>query len=147
MDQSQMPTVETQHRMVEHGKPYKDRRTRRAMYPAHRPGIMQAPGSARVRSGIRTGTTKHFALWMQTLKLQSALQKTSTGDLADHPAVPSLAQSAFALMFFGGIRNVWELTQAPIERLLSIRDIGPKKLEAVETYLVEHKVKPSWTAK
>jgi hypothetical protein len=113
---------------------------------AHRPGIMQVPGSARVRSGIRTGTTKHFRLWMADLKLKSTLQKTSTAALADHTGVPSLASSAFALMYIAGIRNVYDLTQISIERLLGINGIGLKKAEAVEEYLLRHSVKPSWTA-
>lgn len=150
MDQSTlMPTVESQHRMeqIKASIAHKDRRTRRALLPRHRVGIMQAPGSARVRSGIRTGRTKHFNLWMADLRMKSALQKTSTAALADHDGVPALAQSAFALMYIAGIRTVWDLTQVTIQRLLAIDGIGPKKAEAVEDYLLEHTVKPSWTTK
>jgi hypothetical protein len=124
---------------------HKDRATRRALAPAHRVGIMQAPGSARIRSGIRTGTTKHFRLWMADLQLKSALQKTSTADLADQMHVSALCRSAFAIMFVHGIRNVYDLTRANVATLLKLPDVGPKKLEAVEAYLLEHNVKPSWT--
>jgi hypothetical protein len=145
MQEHQMPTVEDQHRMESAPKSYKDRATRRAFTPRHRVGIMQAPGTARVRSGIRTGTTPHFRLWMADLKLKSVLQKTSTADLADHTAVGALARSAFALVFVAGIRNVYDLTQADVADLLRINGIGVKKLEAVEAYLLEHNVKPRWT--
>lgn len=150
MDQTEFPTVESQHRMVEQVKSalaLKDRRTRRALLPRHRVGIMQAPGSARVRSGIRTGRTKHFNLWMADLRMKSALQKTSTADLADHTATPALASSAFALMFVAGLRSVWDVTSASLADILAIEGIGPKKAEAVEDYLLDHKVKPSWTTK
>jgi hypothetical protein len=142
-----MPTVETQHREEAPRKPFKDRATRRALMPRHRVGIMQAAGSARIRSGIRTGTTPHFRLWMADLQLKSALQRTKTEVLADHDATPPLAASAYALMFIDGIRNVFQLTQVTAERLLSIDGIGPKKLAAVEQHLLENNVKPSWTAK
>ena len=111
----------------------------------HRPGIMQAPGSARVRSGIRTGTTKHFRMWMADLQLKSTLQKTSLADLADHTHVGTLCRSAFAIMFVNGIRNVYDLTQADLAVLLRLPDIGPKKLEAVEKYLLANNVKTKWT--
>lgn len=149
MQITEVPTVQTKHcgDQAPQAKPFKDRRTRRALLPKHRTSFLQAPGSARVRSGVRTGRTKHFQLWMADLSMKSALQKTSTADLADHDGVPPLAQSAFALAFMDGIKNVWDLTQANIERLLSIPQIGPKNLEAVEQYLLEHNVKPSWTAR
>jgi hypothetical protein len=152
MDQStEFPSVESQHRMQpsdvhrEAGKLFKDRRTRRMLLPKHRVGIMQAPGSARVRSGIRTGRTKHFQAWMADLAMISALQKTSLRKLADHTMTPSLVKSAFALAFNAGIRNVHALVVADVARLLRIDGIGPKKLEAVESYLLEHTVKPHWT--
>jgi hypothetical protein len=146
MDQSQMRTVTDEHRTDEpQVKSYKDRATRRVLTPRHRVGIMQAPGSARVRSGIRTGTTKHFKMWMADLKLKSALQKTSTADLADNTNVGALCRSAFAVMFVHGIRNVYDLTQADVATLLKLPSVGIKKLEAVEAYLLENNVKPRWT--
>lgn len=144
MDQSQMPTVKSEHRMEE-VMSHKDRATRRAMYPRHRPGIETAPGSARVRSGIRTGTTPHFRLWMADLQMRSVLQKTRTAALAEH-VDNALVSSAMALFTVAGIRNVWALIRANRDDLLAVRGMGPGRLKAVHTYLIEHNVKPSWSA-
>jgi hypothetical protein len=129
MDQSQMHTVETQHRM----DPI-----------VHRPGLLTAPGTARIRSGVRTGTTPHFRLWMADLQMRSALQKTRTGVLAEHVDEP-LVSSAMALFTVAGIRNVWALIRADKADLLQVKGIGPNRLKAVEKYLIDHNVKPSWT--
>lgn len=144
MQITETPTVQTKNRVDQ--KPFKNRRKRRALLPKHRIGFMQASGSGRVRSGVRTGTTPHFKLWMADLKLKSALQKTSTSALADHDRTPPLAASAYALMFIAGIKNVYDLTQVSLADLLRINGIGPKKLEAVEAHLLENNVKSSWTA-
>lgn len=145
MDQIQMPTVEMQHRMVEHAPALKDRRTRRAMLPAHRSGGLQAAGSNRVSSGIRTGTTPHFKLWMADLQMRSALQKTRTAALAEH-IDDAQVSSAMGLFHVGGIRDVWKLIQSDRAALLRVKGIGPNRLKAVHAYLIEHNVKPSWSA-
>jgi len=125
---------------------HKDRSTRRALASRHRVNsLLQAAGSNRVRSGVRTGTTPHFRLWMADLKLKSVLQKTSLAALSEHTHVGALCRSAFALLFNAGIRNVFDLTQADVADLLRINGIGVKKLEAVEAYLLENKVKTRWT--
>lgn len=122
-------------------KPIKDRRTRRALGIAQRPGLLTNSGR---RSGIRTGTTPHFRLWMADLRMRSELQKTRTGALAEHVDDP-LVSSAMALFTVAGIRNVWALIRADKADLLRIKGIGPNRLKAVEKYLIEHDVKPSWT--
>lgn len=153
MDQStEFPTVESQHRMLpsdvyrEASKLFKDRRTRRALLPKHRVNYtLQPMGSSRFRSSVRTGTTPHFKVWMKDLKMISALQKTSLAKLAEHTVTPTLVASAFALAFNAGIKNVHALVMADVADLLRINGIGPKKLAAVEAYLLDHTVKPHWT--
>jgi hypothetical protein len=98
---------------------------------------------ARVRSGIRTGTPKHFRLWMAAIRMKSALQRKSTAVLADHIADVPLATS-FALLHGAGFRNVYAVTQADARDLLCIRGIGPKRLEAVKTYLASVNVGVRW---
>jgi len=147
MEQHQMPTVKAKNRAEaeeELKRLPKNRKTRR-MFPKHRTSPLQAHGSARVRSGVRTGSTPHFNLWMADLKLKSALQKTSLSKLADHTHPGALCRSAFALLFNAGIRNVYALTQADVADLLRVNGVGVKKLEAVEAYLLKNNVKTRWT--
>lgn len=145
MDQSQMLAVKEEHREPQvKSLAHKDRRTRRAFTPTHRVGPFQAAGSSRVRSGIRTGTTPHFKLWMADLSMRSALQKTRTAALAEH-IDDAQVSSAMALFHVGQIRNVWTLIRADKARLLAVKGIGPNRLKAVHAYLIEHDVKPSWT--
>jgi len=144
MDQSQI-YAEPPNAYSGDRKPIKDRRTRRAMAIAHRPGMLTAPGTGRIRSGVRTGTTPHFRLWMADLNMRSVLQKTRTAALAEHVDNP-LVSSAMALFTVAGIRNVWALIRADKATLLQVKGIGPNRLKAVEKYLIDHNVKPSWSA-
>lgn len=138
------PTVESQHRMVDPAKYDAMNRKQKRHIIRHRPGIMQAPGSARVRSGIRTGTTKHFKMWMADLAAHSALQRLNTSVLAESIEEPQAA-GGMALLWIGGFRNVWSLSQAPVEKLLKVRGIGVKRLAAVEKYLRDRQVPLRWT--
>lgn len=118
-----------------------DRRNRRAMLRIRR-NANRRP-FARFRSGIPTGTTPHFTMWMSDLRIKSALQKMSLSALAE--ATPGRTGSAFALLYVGGIKNVFDLTQSTVERLLAVRHVGIASLGAVEKYLLERQVKPRWT--
>jgi uncharacterized protein YjiS (DUF1127 family) len=79
---------------------------------------------ARFTSGVRTGTTPHFALWMNNARAISALLRLKTIDLAEnHPDAKTA--SAYACVFGGGVRNVFELSQMSEDQLLAIKGIGP----------------------
>lgn len=124
-----------------------------AMHRPHRRALLrQRHGAdsrpfARQRSGLPTGTTPHFKLWMADLRMQSNLQKLKLDSLADATGTPSTIASSFALLYIGGIKNVYQLATAPIERLLKVRGIGIKRLEAIEAELLKRHVKTSWTVK
>lgn len=79
---------------------------------------------ARFTSGTRTGTTPHFALWMNNARAISALLRLKTIDLAEkHPDAKTA--SAYACVFGAGVRNVFQLSQMKEQELLDIKGIGP----------------------
>jgi hypothetical protein len=98
---------------------------------------------SRVRSGRRTGTTPHFKMWMADLNIRKALEGTTLLSLADRETDPVLINS-YLLLRAGGIKNVFQLTQAKQHNLLAIKGIGPKKLEHVKADLAKHQVAVSW---
>lgn len=121
--------------------PRKDKRARLRI----RHGAIKRP-FARVRSGVRTGTTPHFALWMADLSALRALQRIKLDVLADSDATPGNVAQAFALLYVGGVKNVADLSRADVGRLLAIDGIGLKRLEAVEKYMTERHVGLAWTS-
>lgn len=98
---------------------------------------------SRIRSGIRTGRTKHFELWMADLQMKSALQRTTLASLADRHDVASAA-SVYALLYVGGFKSVWTLTQATRRDLLAVKGVGPKGLDLVKADLASRRVAVRW---
>lgn len=103
--------------------------------------ISGRPGKA----GKRTGTTPHFAAWKAEGRIKSILQRTKTASLAD--SLEGRVASAFAVLSVGGVKNVWDVSQASIEQLLAVRGIGLASLGYVEEYLAGKDVQLAWTAK
>lgn len=99
---------------------------------------------SRVRSGVPTGTTPHFRAWMADLSARSVLQGMKLDYLAD--SLTGQLASTFAILRVSGrIKNVWQLSQTSADALLSIPQIGPAQLAAVETYLNRRNVPLKWT--
>lgn len=96
-----------------------------------------------VRTGTRTGTTQHFSAWMADLQAKSALQKMKLNQIADSVGDQKVA-AAFALLYVGGIKNVWQLTQAKFADLMAVNGIGVKRLDLVAGYLKSKSVKCGW---
>ncbi len=99
---------------------------------------------ARIRSGIRTGTTPHFAMWMQDLKMKSALQNITIASLADRQSDLALAGAYKAIQRHGHFRNVWELTQATKAQLHDTPGLGPKRIAAIKADLASRHVAVKW---
>lgn len=110
---------------------------------AHAAGINRAPGSSRVRSGIPTGTTSHFRMWMADLSTRSALQRLKLNTLAEN--TEGRLARGLALLYVGGVKNVLDLSQARVEDMLDMQGIGIATLDVVEKYLLERQVTPRWT--
>jgi hypothetical protein len=115
------------------------RRSRRHLTGAH----SLARPFARFRSGNRTGTTPHFALWQADVKLKSALQRTRLTSLADRHNDPALAK-AYGLLSKGGFKTVFDLTQADAGKILAVKGIGPKRLAELKADLAKHQVAVNW---
>lgn len=98
----------------------------------------------RTRSGIPTGTTAHFAAWMADLDVKRALYGIKLDRLADE--LNGELAAAFAILRVnGGIRNVFDLSRCDVHYLLSVQQIGPSRLAAVEKYLRARNVSLNWT--
>lgn len=106
-----------------------------------RHGVIRKP-FARFRSGLRTGTSPHFAMWMADLKIKSVLQGTSLASLADRETGD--VATAYGLLFVGGYKSVYALTQATERDLLAVKGIGPKRLDLVKANLASHQVAVNW---
>lgn len=98
---------------------------------------------ARVPSGVRTGTTKHFSMWMADLSIRSAMQRLKLNALAE--SAESKVAGPLAMLYVGGFKSVWDVARADVNALLAVRGIGPVSLDAVETYLKARNVKLAWT--
>ena len=105
----------------------------------------QAP-FARSRSGLRTGSTPHFAAWKAEGELRSKLQRMKTVALAEQIEENSIA-IPFALLNGGGFKTIWQVAQADLAELLAVPQMGPARLAKVETYLAGKRVPLNWTAK
>jgi hypothetical protein len=111
----------------------------------NRKKVRQYRMSTPKKAGHRTGTTPHFALWKAEGALKSALQKTSTARLADK--LSGKLAAAFAVLYVGGYKNVWDVSQASGAKLLDLKGIGPATLGLVEDYLHSKKVELKWTVR
>lgn len=120
-----------------------DRRNRRSRLRI-RHGVKTSP-HARTRSGLATGKPAHVERWQLEGQIKSALQRLSTSTLADQVEDAAVA-GGMALLYLGGFKSVWSVSQASVEKLLAVKGIGPKRLEAVEGYLRERSVDLKWTA-
>ena len=97
----------------------------------------------RRRVGRRTGHPVHFLQWKAEGAVKSALQRMSTETMA--VKLDGALASAFALLAVGGIRNVWDVANKPIEELLAVKGIGLHRLSLVEAYLKSKDVSLTWT--
>jgi hypothetical protein len=98
---------------------------------------------ATARTGMRTGTTPHFALWMADLKQKSALQKLKLNKLIEH--LPDQEHGVLAPLracHVAGIKSVWDLSQTKP----NAKGIGPKRLAEIEAYLKSKDIPLKWTA-
>ena len=100
---------------------------------------------ARFRSGIPTGTTPHFRLWMADLALKSTLQKARLVTLAADSRTDSKVAAGYA-MLAGKFKTVWGLVNASREDLLKVPGIGPARLRTIHADLTAHNVKTKWSA-
>jgi hypothetical protein len=98
---------------------------------------------ARVRSGIRTGTTAHFAAWMSDLRAKSALQRLTTLSIALYHDDASVA-AGYAIAHGGGVKTVWDLSRRSEAELLAIKGMGPKRLIAIRDDLNRRSVRVDW---
>lgn len=101
---------------------------------------------SRVRSGVPTGTTSHFRQWMAALGVRSTLQSMRLDALADSPQTGRVASTLAIIRVNSSIKSVWDLSQASVEDLLSIPQIGPARLAEIEAYLKGRNVALKWTA-
>lgn len=98
---------------------------------------------ARFRSGLRTGTTPHFRLWMADLKIKPALKAIRLARIAEQHDAARLA-SSYAMLDEGGFRTMLDLVQADARDLLAVKGIGPKRLEEVKADLATRNVAVQW---
>lgn len=113
---------------------------RRKLSIRHR-GIMRP--SFQARSGLPTGTTPHFKMWMADLKMMSALQRTRLLDLAEASKSPGAA-SAYMLCYKHGFRNVFELTRADAPEMQDVAGLGPVRLSTLKADLAKANVAVAW---
>jgi len=99
---------------------------------------------ARIRSGVRTGTTPHFKMWMADVNLRRALQGTKIGYLADRHNDPSLALSYRLILRHGYLKTVWDLTQASKAQLHDTPGLGPVRIAALKADLAKRQVLVNW---
>jgi hypothetical protein len=83
---------------------------------------------------------------MAALGIRSALQGMKLDDLADSPQTGRVASTLAIIRVNSRIKSVWDLSQASVEQLLSIPQIGPARLAEIETYLKGRNVPLKWTA-
>jgi len=93
----------------------------------------------RVRSGIRTGTPAHCVRWQQEAELARAARLTPVTALS---GVPS--HILLALQNHSGIKNVWDLGHATLDRLLDTPGVGPKRLNQIHAALTARSVPVTW---
>lgn len=120
------------------------RKDKRARLRIRQPWSSSSHG--RVRSGVPTGTTPHFRAWMADLRAKSILQSMRLDGLADAPQPGRVASTLAIIRVNSRMRSVWDLSQARIEDLLRIPQIGPARLAEIEQYLKGRNVPVAWTA-
>jgi hypothetical protein len=98
---------------------------------------------SRVRSGLPTGSTLHFARWMAELEFKSALQRIKLDAIAATHAEPQTV-AAYALAYKAGYRSVWDLKQATKSQMLDITGMGPVRLRTLSADLKSRNVQVNW---
>lgn len=103
---------------------------------------------SRARSGRPTGTTPHFREWQADLQVRSQLQRMRIDQMADSLAStePAVAGALAIIRVNSSIKSVWDLARSRRSDLLAIRDIGPKRLEVLQTYFRGKRVALDWAA-
>lgn len=100
----------------------------------------------RIRTSAPTGTTAHFKAWMADLRAKSVLQRMKLDNLASRIEDGQTA-GAFALLFVGGVRSVWDLSQLSTDQVLAVRDVGIERAAAAENYLRGRNVPLKWSVR
>lgn len=100
----------------------------------------------RIRTSAPTGTTAHFKAWMADLRAKSVLQRMKLDNLASQIEDGHTA-GAFALLFVGGVRSVWDLSQLSADQVLAVRDVDIERADAVENYLRGRNVPLKWSVR
>lgn len=96
---------------------------------------------SRVRSSTRTGMPPHVRNWRTLSLMRRQAQKIPVTAL---PGVPAGILSA--LETHAGFKNVWDLAQAPIDRVLDTPGVGPKMANKVRVALLSRSVPVAWKA-
>lgn len=135
------PVIGTPGRKRSHGRLIENIRKRGKVSIRH--SAVSRP-FARVRSGIRSGTTPHFAAWMADLDVSRTLHAIKLDALAESTSEEA---ATFAQLFVRGkIKNVLQLSKKEIEDLIPLVGGDVDGLLAVEKYLNARRVRLNWTA-
>lgn len=101
--------------------------------------ILSAGMYSRVRSSTRTGTTRHFRNWKALGLMRRQAQRIPVTALNGVPA-----GILVTLQDHSGIKNVWDLAQAPIDRILDTPGVGPKMANKIRAALLALSVPVAW---
>jgi hypothetical protein len=96
------------------------------------------------RTGTRTGSPKHFDLWMADLAAKSALQRLKLDRLAESTEGDTAA--GLAILRVNGVKNVWDLSRLGADnRRGLVEKLTPNQIEAVTAYLSRNRVIVDWS--
>lgn len=96
------------------------------------------------RSGTRTGSPKHFSLWMADLAAKSALQRLKLDRLAESTDGDTAA--GLAILRVHGVKNVWDLSLLnPDDGPTPLRYLTAEQQLAVADYLKRNRVNSLWS--
>jgi hypothetical protein len=93
------------------------------------------------RTGTRTGSPKHFALWMADLAAKSALQRLKLDRLAE--ATDGDVAAGLAILRVNGVKNVFDLSVLPAGAPV-LGQLTYDQLKSVGDYLAANRVIKSW---
>jgi hypothetical protein len=94
------------------------------------------------RTGTRTGSPKHFALWMADLAAKSALQRMKLDRLAE--ATDGDTAAGLAILRVNGVKNVWDLSMIQPGLPSALDALSPQQVIAVADYLKKNRVNAVW---